>query len=112
MASWRSILPSLFPPLLGLSYSARTRNPFGAADAGCGVILPNSSAPLSIRPFPLRSRTRKALVELAAVHAICNGTPSLRILKITPPEVLVVEKPLPSTSMMIGDVLIPSGHQQ
>src|ERR1044072_6787749 len=63
-------------------------------------------------PLPLRSRTSNTLVDLAAVHETCKGTPSLSILKTTPPEASVVEKPLPSMSMTIGDIVVPSGQLQ
>ncbi len=36
--------------------------------AGCGVKLPNSSEPFSIKPLPLRSRASQASSEPAAVQ--------------------------------------------
>src|SRR6476660_3062215 len=75
-------------------------------------MFPNSSAPLSIAPLLLRSSTRNALVEFCAVQEIFSGTPSLRMLKTTPPAALVIENPLWSTSITIGEVLMPSGQLQ
>jgi hypothetical protein len=64
--------------------------------------------PLSIRPFPFRSRTRKAFVDPTAVHATCTGIPLAKISKTTPLVASVSEKPNPSTSTMIGEGLHPS----
>jgi hypothetical protein len=75
IASALPILPLSFPPLAGLSYSAKAKNPFFSEEGGCGVTEPNSSAPLSIVPFPFLSRTKKASSEPAEVQEICSWIP-------------------------------------
>src|SRR5205085_8911822 len=96
------IQPSPLPPFTGLSYSANARKPFGVAEGGCGVKLPNNSVPLSIVPLPLRSKASQASSESAAVHAHLSDVPSLSRSNATPLEPSVRSKPLPAISSRIG----------
>jgi hypothetical protein len=83
------------------------KKPLGFGEACCGVKLPNSSDPLSTRPFPFRSRTRNAFVDPIAVHATCTGVPSAKISNTTPFAASVSKKPDPSMSTIIGEGLHP-----
>src|SRR5919106_3799571 len=97
--------PSPLPALDGLSYSARVWKPLVRCPAGgadCGVAFPNSSAPLSIVPLPLRSSTRNASSDPAAVHAVASGLPSASKSKLTPLVASVRLKPFPSKSINTG----------
>src|SRR5438876_5835056 len=97
--------PSPLPPFHDLSYRASARNPFRVAPAGAegwGLVLPNTSLPLSIVPLPLRSKTNQASSEPAAVQESLSFVPSLFKSKFTPPVASVRSNPLPATSMTIG----------
>src|SRR5437870_3353111 len=102
MASWLSVIPSPLPPFSGLSNSASAAKPFRLFDRGCGVKLPNNSRPLSTVPFPLRSSTRKASSEPAAVQARRSAVPLLLMSKLTPRAASVRLNSLPRISMSIG----------
>src|SRR5437660_12805793 len=102
IASRLSMTPSPLPPFSGLSYSASARNPFGVEDGGCGVKLPNNSAPLSMVPLLFLSSTRKASSEPPAVQASLSLAPFELRSKLTPPAASVKTKPLPATSIRIG----------
>src|SRR6266542_2413544 len=105
MESHVLIFPSPFPPLAGLSYSARARKPFLASPAGGSgwrVKLPNITVALSITRLPFRSSVSQASSLPAAVQDRCSAVPSLLRSKATPPETLVKLKPLPNTSITIG----------
>src|SRR5437762_31863 len=93
---------SPLPPFTGLSYLASARKPFGVEVGGCGVKLPNNSTPLSIIPFPLRSRTSQASSAAAVVQPRLSLVPSELRSKPTPFAALVSEKPSPLTSIIIG----------
>ncbi len=103
MASLLFISPSPFPPFSSLSYSARPRNPFCAADGGCGVKLPNSSPTLSTVPLSLRSRASQASSEPTAVQDNSSFVPSALMSNKTPPFPFVRLSPLPATSMTTGE---------
>src|SRR5258707_4936392 len=105
IASRPSITPSPLPPFHDLSYRASARNPFRVAPAGAGpwgVVLPNSSLPLSIVPSLSRSKTNHASSESASVQDSLSFVPSLFKSKFTPPAASVRSNPLPATSMTIG----------
>src|SRR5882724_57071 len=106
------ICPSLSPPFSVLSYSARARKPFFSSPAGgsgCGVKLPNTSAPLSMTPLPFRSSVSQASSLPAAVQDRCSAVPSTLRSKFTPPALSVNEKPSPFTSISTG---LPPIHLQ
>ncbi len=96
------IFPSLLPPFVILSNSARAMNPLGLGVVGWGVEFPNNSLPPSIVPLPFLSNTNQASSELAIVQDRCSGVPSLLRSKLTPPAQLVKVKPLPTTSISTG----------
>src|SRR5262249_15754272 len=106
-----SIRLSPFPPFAGLSNSASARNPFfnfPAGGIGCGVTLPNNSAPLSILPLPLRSNASQASTDPGAVHENRLLTPKLDKSNSTPPDASVKLNPLPAISIRIGVVYVHS----
>src|SRR6185369_17220759 len=70
-------------------------------DEGCGVALPNISAPLSTVPLPFLSRTSHASSP-ATVQDTLPLAPSLLKSKSTPSGAPVIAKPLPRMSMRIG----------
>src|SRR5205085_7223583 len=114
IASRLSITPSPLPPCTGLSYSARARKPFfscPAGGSGCGVKLPNNSAPLLITPSPLRSSASHASSAPAAVHESLSALPSPSRSKLTPPAASVSAKPFPATSMRMGEAEQTHSHQ-
>lgn len=97
-----SILPLLLPPSIGLSYSASAINPFGLAEEGCRVKLPNNSVPLSIEPLPLRSRASHESSDPLAVQPSRSAVPSPLISKSTPLAAFVRSNPFPCVSITIG----------
>jgi hypothetical protein len=60
--------------------------------------------------LPLRSKTSHASADAAAVHEICIGLPSALMSNITPFCAFVKLKPLPATSMTIGEMQRPPEH--
>ena len=103
---------SPFPPLAGRSYTANALKPIFNFEAvpGCGATLLNRSAPVSIRPSFLRSRTSQAVFAPAAVHGIWIGRPVPKKSNLTPFWALVSWNPVPFRSMTIGSTFwqVPS----
>src|SRR5213080_1194650 len=107
-ASRESMMPSPLPPLFESSYTARAAKPLGVLEAGCGVKLPNNCLPLWTKPSP-PGKTKKALLEFAAVQPICTGWFVPEMSNNTPPAAVVRLKPFPLTSMTTGEVLQAGG---
>ncbi len=106
MASLGVTTPSPLPPLIGLSYSAKAKNPFRSwpkEGPGWGVKLPNNSEPSSIPPFPFLSSASQASSEDGGVQEMRCAAPTALMSKSTPAAALESWNPLPATSISIGE---------